>query len=183
MTLLILAHPNFDESIANKTIVNELSKTQDHLEIRHLHELYPAYQMDVIEEQEALLRHDVIILQCPMYWFSVPAILKIWFEQVFTYQFAYGSKGDKLKDKKILVSMTIGQPEENFNNEESASVENFLSSIEYSAYYTGMQYLAPLCLYDISTVLGHTHDQIKIKAKQHTLKLEDCLQRIYSDSN
>lgn len=54
-------------------------------------------------EQEALLRHDTIILQYPMFWFNMPAILKLWFDEVFTYQFAYGSQGDKLKDKKSLL--------------------------------------------------------------------------------
>ena len=76
MALLILAHPSFTESVANKTIVDELSRTQTDLEIRHIHDLYPDYQIDIAAEQSALLRHELIILQCPMYWFSIPAILK-----------------------------------------------------------------------------------------------------------
>jgi len=182
MALLILAHPSFTESVANKTIVDELSRTQTDLEIRHIHDLYPDYQIDIAAEQSALLRHELIILQCPMYWFSIPAILKIWFDQVFTYQFAYGSQGDKLKNKKLLLSMTIGQPEQNFSTEQQHSLlEDFLSPIQKSALYTGMEYLEPVFLYDISTVLGHTHTEIRTRAKQHSLKLNHYLQTIYSD--
>jgi glutathione-regulated potassium-efflux system ancillary protein KefF len=142
----------------------------------------PNYQIDITAEQSALLRHELIILQCPMYWFSIPAILKIWFDQVFTYQFAYGSKGDKLKNKKLLLSMTIGQPEQNFSTEQQHSLlEDFLSPIQKSALYTGMEYLEPVFLYDISTVLGHTHTEIRTRAKQHSLKLNHYLQTIDSD--
>lgn len=103
MALLILAHPYYTQSIANKTIVNELIKTYPDLEVRDIFQLYPDYKIDVSAEQEALLRHDTIILQYPMFWFNMPAILKLWFDEVFTYQFAYGSQGDKLKDKKSLL--------------------------------------------------------------------------------
>ncbi|MCO6514483.1 MAG: NAD(P)H-dependent oxidoreductase [Snodgrassella sp.] len=60
----------------------------------------------------------------------MPAILKIWFDQVFSYQFAYGSKGDKLKNKKLLVSMTVGQPEENFKLENHFLINDFLQTVK-----------------------------------------------------
>ncbi|MCO6521143.1 MAG: NAD(P)H-dependent oxidoreductase [Snodgrassella sp.] len=100
------------------------------LEIRNIHHLYSGYQIDISAEQAALLRHKLIILQYPMYWFNMPAILKIWFDQVFTYQFAYGSKGNKLKNKKILVSMTVGQQEENFKLENHFLINDFLQTVK-----------------------------------------------------
>lgn len=53
----------YTQSIANKTIVNELIKTYPNLEVRDIFQLYPDYKIDVSAEQEALLRHDTIILQ------------------------------------------------------------------------------------------------------------------------
>mgnify|MGYP007107839848 FL=1 len=41
MALLILAHSNFNKSIANKTIVERLQKSNLDIEIRNLHALYP----------------------------------------------------------------------------------------------------------------------------------------------
>jgi len=47
MALIILTHPNFDKSFANKTIIEELKKSDLELEIRNIHGLYPDYKIDV----------------------------------------------------------------------------------------------------------------------------------------
>ncbi|RDJ51244.1 flavodoxin [Acinetobacter baumannii] len=148
MALLILAHPYYAQSIANKTIVNELVKTYPDLEVRDIFQLYPDYKIDVSAEQEALLRHDTIILQYPMFWFNMPAILKLWFDEVFTYQFAYGSQGDKLKDKKVIISMTVGQKEANMVNDQENLIDSFLKSVQHSIQYTQMQLSGTFLLYD-----------------------------------
>lgn len=101
MALLILGHPNIAESVANRAIVAEIQRLNPKIEIRNLTELYPDFKIDVEKEQQALLKHDLIVFQYPLYWYNMPAILKQWFDVVFTYQFAYGSKGDKLKDKNF----------------------------------------------------------------------------------
>ncbi|MBX2952814.1 MAG: NAD(P)H-dependent oxidoreductase [Leadbetterella sp.] len=67
MALVILAHPNSDKSFANKTIIEELQKSDLELEIRTIHDLYPDYKIDVKAEQEALLRHQTIVFQYPFY--------------------------------------------------------------------------------------------------------------------
>lgn len=171
MSLMILAHPNYKQSIANKTIAETLQQSIDDLELRNIHQLYPNYQIDVEAEQAALLKHDLIILQYPMYWFNMPAILKIWFDEVFTYQFAYGSKGDKLKNKKLLPSLTVGQPERNFQGDNHLLMDDFMRSIQKSAEYAQMNYLKPVMLYDISIVAGHTELEITQQAKAHSQKL------------
>jgi putative NADPH-quinone reductase len=45
---------------------------------------------DIALEQDKLLWADAVILQFPMWWFSMPAILKGWVERVYAYGFAYG---------------------------------------------------------------------------------------------
>jgi len=45
---------------------------------------------DVLAEQEKLLWADTIIFQFPLWWYTMPAILKGWVDRVFTYHFAYG---------------------------------------------------------------------------------------------
>ncbi|EDR9797663.1 NAD(P)H-dependent oxidoreductase [Salmonella enterica subsp. enterica serovar Zongo] len=172
MALIILAHPNIENSIANKSIIAELQSRLADVEIRDIFKLNPNYRINEKEEQSALLRHDLIILQYPMYWYNMPAILKIWFDQVFTYQFAYGSKGDKLKDKSLLPSLTVGQPEQNFKQKDNLSLmDNLLMPIQKTAHYTQMKYINPFILYDIATVTGHTESEIKSKAKVHSEKL------------
>ncbi len=46
--------------------------------------------IDIAAEQEKLRWADTVILQFPLWWFSMPAILKGWFERVYAYGFAYG---------------------------------------------------------------------------------------------
>ena len=45
---------------------------------------------DIAREQQKLDWADTLILQFPLWWFSMPAILKGWFDRVYAYGFAYG---------------------------------------------------------------------------------------------
>ena len=47
---------------------------------------------DVATEQAKLLSADAVILQFPLWWFGVPAILKGWIERVYAFGFGYGYK-------------------------------------------------------------------------------------------
>ena len=46
--------------------------------------------VDIAGEQEKLLWADAVILQFPLWWYSMPAILKGWVERIYAYGFAYG---------------------------------------------------------------------------------------------
>lgn len=86
------------------------------VEVRRLDELYPDYQIDVSAEQDALSRADVIVWQFPFYWYSTPALFKKWIDDVHTHGFAYGSTGNKLHGKKLIVSFTTGVGRRLFRN-------------------------------------------------------------------
>ena len=45
---------------------------------------------DIAAEQDKLRWADAVILQFPLWWFSMPAILKGWVDRVYAYGFAYG---------------------------------------------------------------------------------------------
>jgi NAD(P)H dehydrogenase (quinone) len=72
---------------------------------------------DVAEEQRKLLAADAVILQFPLWWFGLPAILKGWVDRVFAYGLAYGYKGagnryrygdGAFHGKRALLSVTVG---------------------------------------------------------------------------
>jgi NAD(P)H dehydrogenase (quinone) len=77
----------------------------------HAHEV-DALAADVRAEQDKIARADLLILQYPMWWFGMPAILKGWAERVLTRGFAYlpGRKYDTgmLHGKLAMVSVTTG---------------------------------------------------------------------------
>jgi putative NADPH-quinone reductase len=57
--LIISGHPNVNESIGNATILGEVAKALPGAEIRFLDTLYHDYQINVAQEQQALLNADV----------------------------------------------------------------------------------------------------------------------------
>lgn len=177
MALVILAHPNFDKSFANKTVVEELKKSSLDIEIRKIHNLYPDYRVDVKAEQEALLRHKTIIFQYPFYWYNMPAILKQWFDTVFEYQFAYGSNGDKLKDKNFVPSFTVGSSESSYTilGFQHFRVYEFCKNLEQTALFAQMNYIDPIYFHGTSLAAGYTESDIKSNAKQHAKKLIERL--------
>lgn len=52
--------------------------------------------------QRRILAADAIIPVFPIYWFSVPAVLKGWIDRVWGYGFAYGRSKPRLAGKKML---------------------------------------------------------------------------------
>ena len=120
--LMIVAHPNIESSIGNKTIVEHFKSLHPEAEIDELYKLYPDFKIDVKKEQEKLLKADFIILQFPYYWYNAPALLRKWFEDVLEHGFAYGSKGKSLQGKKLIVSFTTGSPVETYKE---GGMQNF----------------------------------------------------------
>jgi NAD(P)H dehydrogenase (quinone) len=45
---------------------------------------------DILAEQQKLLWADAVIFQFPLWWFSMPAIMKGWLDRVFAHGFAIG---------------------------------------------------------------------------------------------
>lgn len=75
---------------------------------------------DVYDEQEKLKWADLVIFQFPLWWYTMPAILKGWFERVYACGFAYGvgvhdetRYGDRfgegvMEGKKAILNVTVG---------------------------------------------------------------------------
>lgn len=67
---------------------------------------------DVEREQARVEWAELVIFQFPMWWFSMPAILKGWVDRVFSRGFAYSSgrkyETGHLKGKRAMLSLTTG---------------------------------------------------------------------------
>ena len=74
--LLVVAHPNIESSLRNKTIVENFKALHPDVEIDELYKLYPDFKIDVKKEQEKLVKADSIILQFPMFWYNAPALMR-----------------------------------------------------------------------------------------------------------
>lgn len=176
-TLVLLSHPNLESSIANKTIIEHLKKMipNSKIKVRHLEALYPNYEIDVESEQSALLDADFLIFQHPLYWYSTPAILKKYLDDVMTWGFAYGTGGDKLKGKHFMQSITVGGSKEAYTplGYNRFSVEDLLKPMQQTVYHTQMVYNLPMYSYGNTYILGiyNSISEVKENAIVHAEKL------------
>jgi putative NADPH-quinone reductase len=112
-TLIIVTHPDIENSVINKRWIQELEKFPEQFHVHQLHKVYSNQQFDIAAEQKLVEEHDTIVLQFPYYWFNCPALLKKWMDEVFTHGWAYGSQsGYKLRGKKIALAVSLGLKEE-----------------------------------------------------------------------
>lgn len=108
---------------------------------------------DIQEEVEKLLWADMLVLSFPVYWFSVPAILKGWIDRVFLSGAIYGGKRfydqGGMKGKKALVACTLGGRDYMFGEEAiHGPFEDMLRPLlRGTLYYAGFDVLEPFVLY------------------------------------
>ncbi|MGL4721742.1 MAG: NAD(P)H-dependent oxidoreductase [Desulfovibrionaceae bacterium] len=178
-TVVIDGHPDLSHSHAGATILEDIKKDLYSLEIRHLGSLYKKFDINIKVEQVLLMKAKNIVIHFPLYWYSVPAILKHWLDLVFSYNFAYGSSGNKLEGKNMLLSITIGAEEEAYNSKgkNHFTMEELLVPLEQTAYFTGMNYCSPVYSYGMSYVEGIGNNIIKIqeRSKIHSKTLLETI--------
>lgn len=173
--LVISGHPNLESSYTNSVIIEQLQHQVDDVEVRHLDKLYPNFDIDVEAEQQALIAAKVIVLQFPFYWYSVPALLKKWIDDVFSFNFAYGPQGDKLVGKEFMLSFTVGGPKESYDplGYNHFTIEQMLYPMQQTAYLAGMNYNPPIYSHKmvyIPNVYNELSD-VQERAKQHAERL------------
>ncbi len=118
---------------------------------------------DVKAEQAKLLWADILILQFPLWWFSMPAILKGWVDRVYAYGFAYGvgEHSDKrwgnrygegtLAGKRAMLIVTAGGWEEHYAARGiNGPIDDLLFPINHGIlHYPGYDVLPPFVAYRV----------------------------------
>ncbi|MDR0713257.1 MAG: NAD(P)H-dependent oxidoreductase [Bacteroidales bacterium] len=140
--LIVSGHTDLNDSVANKTILEEYKKLFPAAEIDYLDKLYPDYQIDILAEQQKLVNANIIILQFPVFWYHFPSILERWMEQSFQHGFSHGSTGDRLTGKKLIASFTTGAPEELYHKNAlmGYEIEEFFPAIKATCALTKMEF-------------------------------------------
>ncbi|MBS7563038.1 NAD(P)H-dependent oxidoreductase [Mucilaginibacter sp. Bleaf8] len=110
-----------------------------------------------------------------VFWFEHNGvILKHWIDEVFAYQFAYGSQGDKLKGKNLIPRFTVGAAEKEYHlsDEHHMRIHEFCKSLEHTTYYAQMNYLDPIYFFGASlNVETFTIEEVTRNAKMHAQKI------------
>ena len=147
MDLVVFAHPYPLRSRGCAALLEGI-RDLPHTEVRSLYELYPDFDIDVPAEQQALAQAARIVWLAPLYWYTVPALLKLWFEKVLVTGFAHGPGGEALRGKQCLWVATTGGGEYRPGGRHDHDFRDFVPALEMTARYCGMRWLEPFVVHD-----------------------------------
>jgi NAD(P)H dehydrogenase (quinone) len=131
---------------------------------------------DIQQEVDKLLWCDSLILQFPLWWFSVPAIMKGWIDRVFVNGVVYG-KGKRmdaggLKGRRAMMTISTGcYPE-------MVGPDGLLGDLSVNLWhlhsgtlaYAGFEVLPPFMAWSIHY---STHEQRSTYLDQYELRLRE----------
>ena len=177
-TVVISGHPDIEDGYSNKIIISELKKNNN-IEIIELASVVKDSGFDITAQQQKLLNADNIVFQFPWYWYSIPGIMKIWLDKVFSFNFAYGPEGNKLENKNFILSFTVGGPEDSYNSSgyQNFTIDEFLAPLKQVANLSKMKFLTPVVSHGMIYIPDVYNEQevVEEKARQHAKKLLNLL--------
>ena len=148
MIAVVQAHPYPDRSRANRILAAAIADLPN-VVVRSLYDLYPDYAIDVEAEQRILAAADAIVWQHPVFWYTTPALQKLWFEKVLTPGFAYGPGGDAVRGKGCLWVVTTGGDDLDYDplGLHGHPFDTFEAVVRQTARFCGMEWLEPLLVH------------------------------------
>lgn len=176
-TLVLVAHPNLENSRVNKCWVEELKKYPDKITVNDLYAAYPDWLINIPKEQELAMQHDRIIFQFPFYWYSSPPLLKKWIDDVMTYGWAYTSKGGKLRGKELGLAISLGGSEIDYqpSGGDLYTLHELISPYHATSNLIETHFLMPFKLYDTD---NKSEDEIAASSRQYAAYiLSDVIKR------
>jgi NAD(P)H dehydrogenase (quinone) len=113
---------------------------------------------EVAREAERILWADLVILQFPLWWFGLPAILKGWMDRVFVYGGLYSGsrRHDRgpCRGKRVLMCVTTGSSETACSHDgREGDTRMILWPAQYALRYIGFTVLQPTILYGVRSDL------------------------------
>ena len=171
--VVLYTHPYQDRSRAGRALIDQVRDLPG-VSTRALYDLYPDFAIDVAAEKEALLAADVVVWQCPIYWYSVPPLLALWFEKVLERGWAYGDEGTALQGKTVLLAVTTGGGPTTYRPQAMHGFPfgAFLPPIEQTARFCGMEWEEPFILHDAHIVKD---SDLAETAQRYRRRIEELL--------
>jgi NAD(P)H dehydrogenase (quinone) len=119
---------------------------------------------DSVAEHEKLAWADAVVVQFPLWWYGMPAILKGWFDRVFVKGFGYGVRADDgrtlrygegvLAGKRAMVVLSAGAREPALGPRGiNGQLNDILFPLHHGTlFYAGMSVLLPVAVYGADRV-------------------------------
>ena len=168
--LVLFAHPALEKSRVNRRLAEQVRGLPE-VTFHDLYEAYPEFAIDVRREQDLLIEHDVVVLQHPFFWYSTPAIIKVWFDLVLEHGWAYGSEETMLRGKRAASVITTGgrEPAYHRGGHNRYTMDEFLAPVEQTFRLCGVEYLPP---YVVHGTLGISPSEVATHAETYRRLVE-----------
>ncbi len=180
--LVIAAHPQMEHSRATRALMEAAAHLDPaRVHVRDLYALYPDYLIDVAAEQALLTQARALVWLHPVHWYSMPPLLKLWLDEVFSFGWAYGPGGRALVGKDLWLVASTGGPETSYRPDgyNRYFFDAFLHPYEQTAALVGMRWLPPLVLHGAHTAGAEqlqTHCELlvqRLRSWPHWPEMED----------
>ena len=136
----------------NFTTIKDRDYFKQQVEEMHATEMH-GFAPDIAAEMEKLDWCAALIFQFPLWWFSVPAILKGWVDRVFAMGRVYGGgkwyDNGAFKGKRAMLSLTTGGPESIYSETGlNGCIHDILFPINHGILrFTGFDVLPPFIVW------------------------------------
>ena len=186
MILIIHAHPYPSRSRATHALLHAALTLPD-VTVHSLYDRYPDFDIDIAAEQAALSKADLTVWLHPVYWYSVPGLMKHYFDKVLALGWAYGSArsngandphgdsntvGRALHGKHCLWAPSTGGDATAYSaaGVHEQSFEHFVAPIKTTARFCGMVWQPPFAVHGAHEI---SDDALAIKAAEFKSRLQD----------
>jgi glutathione-regulated potassium-efflux system ancillary protein KefG len=154
-TLVIAAHPDLGGSRIHRSWLATLRAHQSaEFTVNELYAQYADEKIDVRREQALLVKHQRIIFEFPIYWYSSPPLLKKWFDEVLEYGWAYGPGGENLQKKEFGIAISTFTTNANYQHDGSVghTIEELTWPFKATVHRVGGIFLSPFVLNGVAHV-------------------------------
>jgi len=172
--LVLAAHPDLGRSFATRAVLDALraSPVAERVELRDLYRLYPDFHIHIDAEQRALQAARLVVMLHPIYWYSMPALQKLWLDEVAHLGWAYGPGGTALHGKDFWLVASTGGGAEAYapGGHNHHPIADYLLPYRQSARTCGMNWLPPQMLHAahrVSPADMAAHAELFVKRLSH----------------
>jgi glutathione-regulated potassium-efflux system ancillary protein KefF len=156
--LVLLAHPDLRHARVHRRLraamlaadgADREDSGMADTRLRDLYALYPDFAIDVAAEQAALAAADLVVWAHPIHWYAMPALMKLWVDEVLSLGWAYGPGGEALRGKDLWLLTSTGARESAYHptGYNRHFFDAFLPPYEQTAALCGLRFLPPLVLH------------------------------------
>lgn len=146
---------------------------------KHASQSGMTFAADIRQEIDKIRAADIVIFHTPIWWFSVPAILKGWFDRVLAMGVAWDGgliyeKG-LLRGKSAMLCVVAGGPKEYYqvSGRHQATMNQILHPIHHGTLaFCGFDVIEPFVVYNS---LGMDEQSLENILKEYQFKIEHLI--------